>query len=345
MTSGTDWTTEEVTRIVDDYFDMLRSEVVGEPYSKTSHRQKLREILTARSDGSIEFKHQNISAVLNDLGLRYIHGYKPRTNRQKLLEEAVNSRLAADLEFEATLRGRESAWGRTWSGDVSAVIELLPEQFTLAQVYAYEDALARAHPDNHHVQSHIRHNLQLLADRGIIEFVDRRGTYRKLERHPQVSQSDEVDLAAQITDGLARGTAIGQGFAVSAKVRRAIEARAMALASAYYSSRWPSVEDVSRQESYDLCCTDIAGVDLHVEVKGTTGRGDRILLTPLEVEHARSYPRCELFIASGITVDESGDEVIAAGGATRVLENWTVAPSSLMPTGYAYTVSASDVEN
>jgi hypothetical protein len=75
-----DWSREEVEAIVADYLQMLTMELAGQSYSKTAHRQQLQSKLNNRSDGSIEFKHGNISAALIDLGFPYIRGYKPRTN-------------------------------------------------------------------------------------------------------------------------------------------------------------------------------------------------------------------------------------------------------------------------
>jgi len=46
-----------------------------------------------RSDGAIERKHQNISAILIKLGFPYIDGYKPLRNYQQILYDTVSSRL------------------------------------------------------------------------------------------------------------------------------------------------------------------------------------------------------------------------------------------------------------
>ena len=46
----------------------------------TVFRLVLTPQLGGRSDGSIEFKHTNISAVLARQGLAYIEGFKPRGN-------------------------------------------------------------------------------------------------------------------------------------------------------------------------------------------------------------------------------------------------------------------------
>ncbi|QJD59505.1 DUF3883 domain-containing protein [Pseudomonas sp. gcc21] len=88
---GEDWSEAEVEATVTDYFDMLRAEAGGEPYNKSEHNQTLRRLLNGRSKSSVELKHQNISAVLDALGLPYINGYKPRSNSQLLLRKTVQA--------------------------------------------------------------------------------------------------------------------------------------------------------------------------------------------------------------------------------------------------------------
>jgi len=95
-----DWSEFEVEAVVTDYFSMLLQELRGKEYSKTAHRRRLATLLDGRSDGSVEFKHQNISAVLLGLGYPYIEGYKPRGNYQQLLAEAVRARLSNNREIE-----------------------------------------------------------------------------------------------------------------------------------------------------------------------------------------------------------------------------------------------------
>jgi hypothetical protein len=96
-----DWSQKEVTLIVDDYFSMLQQELSGKKFNKTEHRRALLPRLDNRKEGSIEFKHQNISAVLAELGQPYIAGYKPLGNYQQLLEDQVAEilqKLQAQLE-------------------------------------------------------------------------------------------------------------------------------------------------------------------------------------------------------------------------------------------------------
>jgi hypothetical protein len=92
-----DWTKREVQLIVADYFSMLQKELSQVKYSKTEHRNALRPLLENRSDGSIEFKHQNISAVLLKMELPFIKGYKPMPNFQGILSEEVARYIRSHL--------------------------------------------------------------------------------------------------------------------------------------------------------------------------------------------------------------------------------------------------------
>ena len=87
------WSTEEVEAIVADHLQMLTLELAGQSYSKADHRRHLQTRLNNRSDGSIEFKHCNISAVLIQLGFPYIRGYQPRSNYQAILADVVTDQL------------------------------------------------------------------------------------------------------------------------------------------------------------------------------------------------------------------------------------------------------------
>jgi len=83
-----EWSDFENDLIVADYFAMLSLELAGQAYNKAEHRRALMQRL-ARPPGSIEFKHQSISAVLLSLGHPWIEGYKPATNYQASLVGAV----------------------------------------------------------------------------------------------------------------------------------------------------------------------------------------------------------------------------------------------------------------
>jgi hypothetical protein len=93
MASG-DWTDQQNDAIVADYFAMLADDEAGRPYSKAERNRQLQEAI-GRPRGSIEYKHQNISAVLKGLGEDWIPGYKPAFNFQGSLIDAVARWLAA----------------------------------------------------------------------------------------------------------------------------------------------------------------------------------------------------------------------------------------------------------
>ncbi len=96
--AGIDWLDLENDAVVGDYFSMLIAELSGQPYSKAGHRRQLMTIIE-RPEGSIEFKHQNISAVLLGLGHPWIEGYKPASNFQGSLVDAVMRYLRARPEW------------------------------------------------------------------------------------------------------------------------------------------------------------------------------------------------------------------------------------------------------
>jgi len=80
---------------------MLVSELRHEPFNKTTHRRAITELLNQRSDGSIERKHQNVSAILIEFNYPYIFGYKPLGNYQALLAQVVSERIRTDYVLAA----------------------------------------------------------------------------------------------------------------------------------------------------------------------------------------------------------------------------------------------------
>lgn len=97
---GSSWSRLEVEAVVADYIEMLSLELSGQKYSKSDHRRGLMPKLRARSEASIELKHQNISAALIDLGAPWIVGYKPRKNYQQLVIEVLAESLNIDRRID-----------------------------------------------------------------------------------------------------------------------------------------------------------------------------------------------------------------------------------------------------
>ena len=87
------WSPAEDRLIVTDYLLMLMKQRAGVLFNKSATRRALLPLLNHRSEGSIEMKRMNISAVLADLKLDYITGYKPASNYQRSLQIVVTELL------------------------------------------------------------------------------------------------------------------------------------------------------------------------------------------------------------------------------------------------------------
>lgn len=67
-----------------------------------------------------------------------------------------------------------------WALDILNCVDKIPSQkFNLDEVYKFEEALKKKHPENNFVKDKIRQQLQFLRDKGILEFVSR-GQYKKV---------------------------------------------------------------------------------------------------------------------------------------------------------------------
>lgn len=65
-----------------------------------------------------------------------------------------------------------------WLLDIMRSIEKLDKrEFTLDDVYGFENELSKFHPENKHVKDKIRQQLQVLRDKGYLEFLGR-GMYQ-----------------------------------------------------------------------------------------------------------------------------------------------------------------------
>src|SRR4051812_28942633 len=92
--SGGDWTRLEAEATIADYLSMLSAELRNEPYNKAEHNRNLHTLI-GRTRGAIERKHQNVSAVLRELEMPWLDGYKPLGNYQELLREVIVEQFAA----------------------------------------------------------------------------------------------------------------------------------------------------------------------------------------------------------------------------------------------------------
>lgn len=128
----------------------------------------------------------------------------------------------------------------------------------------------------------------------------------------------------------------GRGPRLTAAENRVVEQAAMRKATAYFAARRYRVRDVHRDECYDLLCERTGEDDLRVEVKGTTGSGDKVTVTANEVESALNH-RTALFVVSGIKLRRGGGangRISAVGGQHNCFLPWRPRTSDLRATQY-----------
>ena len=112
------WTDEENDLIVADYLAMLADDISVRRYTKAEHCRALLPLLNDRSEGSVEFKHQNISAALKGLGEDWLPGYRPAFNFQMTLVDAVARWLALNPAWLGRQPGLQSAAGLRVSAQI-----------------------------------------------------------------------------------------------------------------------------------------------------------------------------------------------------------------------------------
>ncbi|MBN1962539.1 MAG: DUF3883 domain-containing protein [Deltaproteobacteria bacterium] len=155
---------------------------------------------------------------------------------------------------------------------------------------------------------------------------------------------DITDADAELLLAVARQNAerqyADQGYAVSSHERRAIENWSMQQARKYYESKCFNVKDVHANKPFDLECQR-GNKTIYVEVKGTRGSGETVLLTRCEVQHAQKHPRnSALFVVFNIQLKGRGKNVVGYGGRQVVFYPWCPKKSDLQPSQYTYRVKS-----
>ena len=206
------WSIDEINAIVDDYMSMLLQDLKGEKYNKTSHREKLKPQLNNRTDGSIEFKHQNISAVLIDLDYPYIDGYKPRFNYQNELFQAISKKTEEiDLNLTDIIDNNLNKTKKS-SKDLTPILtEVQPPTTINRKINPYEKIeFGRKNKKNYALIENNNKNLGRRGEELVLEFEKQRVTKLKLDVSKvqwisEVKGDDEgYDILSLNDDGSAR---------------------------------------------------------------------------------------------------------------------------------------------
>ncbi|WP_443749358.1 MrcB family domain-containing protein [Asticcacaulis solisilvae] len=153
---------------------------------------------------------------------------------------------------------------------------------------------------------------------------------------PGTASPDLRDLEAEIDKVVSplKPPAKGQGRGLPGPLRKAVELHAMGMAREWLDDHKFKYEDVSAKESCDFRATR-DGQEWVVEVKGTTGGSESILITRSEVAlHLSRHPQNILIVVSGIELDESNGRT--SGGTIQVHNPWHLDESRLAPICFEY---------
>lgn len=146
--------------------------------------------------------------------------------------------------------------------------------------------------------------------------------------------SPEVDDAVVLADEAA-GRTPSRARRMSAADHKAIEVHAVAAVTRHYEDLGYEVKDVGATESYDL---DVRRGEehLYVEVKGTTGSGEAVVLTKNEVHlHREKYPNNALAVFRRIRLEDS-EQPECSGGELALFQPWQVDDDALTALSYSY---------
>ena len=154
------------------------------------------------------------------------------------------------------------------------------------------------------------------------------------------SQVAEAEVFATFNPRRTRPKRGGQGYGLTHAQKLAVEERAVALATKHFEAEGWVVEDVGKSRSYDLHAT--RGTQIaYVEVKGSTGPAESVLLTKNEVAlHQDFYPATALFVVAGIELVEREGEWTGGGGTQILIQPWKPSIEDLEATVYRYRVPA-----
>ena len=228
-------------------------------------------------------------------------------------------------------------WSRGLASQTAASISMVPGVHlgnggNLSQAYEATTAFSKTYPVNS-----IPDDAEMIRDTtaavGLLGEL-----YRALElgRAP-TSTPPEVLAATDAVADVSRPNGAkpkgGQGFGLTTAERTVVELHAMGLAQGWLAANdYTNVRDVHRTHSCDfLALKD--GVEIHVEVKGTTSAFGSILLTANEVQlHQIQHPNNVLIVVHDI--DLLSLRTKASGGQVRVFEGWDIGATNLRPLSY-----------
>jgi type II restriction enzyme len=111
----------------------------------------------------------------------------PHAGRIFLIRNSVveqREQVLAKWQKTLFLRDQKDVRAKGWLLSVMKCIEKMKKRtFTIEEMYRFEDELRTSYPSNRHIREKMRQKLQILRDKGYLEFVGR-GTYRLMDANP-----------------------------------------------------------------------------------------------------------------------------------------------------------------
>ncbi|MFE4230356.1 protein NO VEIN domain-containing protein [Arthrobacter sp. NPDC056886] len=126
------------------------------------------------------------------------------------------------------------------------------------------------------------------------------------------------------------------GFCADPILKKSIEMQAVLQAIVHYEGAGYVVEDVGAYRSYDLLAKR-GDEERHIEVKGSQGYVQKVILTRNEVTHANDHGPTDLVVVADIQWERHLDGSIATdAGTMSVYPDWRPSPENLKPLSYEY---------
>lgn len=223
----------------------------------------------------------------------------------------------------------------TWREDVVEALTVLGGIGTYQEIYAEVAARRDDLPESW--QATIRSTIEQASSDSAVYLTHRDDLFYSVDGigHGVWGLRSEIGGGRTVAEPATPGGFAGQGYAADSVVRAAIENHAMEVARDYYEDRKPD-RMVTLGKPYDLL-VQLDGLEIHVEVKGSTRPLDAVTLTKGEVVHARTNPVVHLFVVDSIelTVDRDGTP-LAEGGRRRLWTDWAPSSSALEAQVFRY---------
>ncbi|MEK7575170.1 MAG: DpnI domain-containing protein [Patescibacteria group bacterium] len=114
-------------------------------------------------------------------GCNILMGGIPQTGKIFYIKDGViepKEKVLAEWQKTLFLREEKEISAKGWLLDTMRSVERVgKKEFALEDVYRFENELSELHPENKHIKDKIRQQLQVLRDKGYLEFLGR-GLYR-----------------------------------------------------------------------------------------------------------------------------------------------------------------------